>query len=104
MHIISRKAIQDFCKRHSTASESFEIWYRIVKNSEFKSFQDIRSLFPSADKVKNLVVFNIGGNNYRLVAFVAYKLKRLYIRHVLTHREYDDDKWKEDAWYKNTKK
>ncbi|MBF0290180.1 MAG: type II toxin-antitoxin system HigB family toxin [SAR324 cluster bacterium] len=102
MHIISYKKIREFCERHSKAETSLNHWYRIIRHEEFKNFADIKRVFSSADQVENFVVFNIGGNNYRLIAFVRYQLKRLFIRHILTHSEYDKEKWKEDIWFQNS--
>ena len=102
MHIISHKKIREFYEKHPKAESSLDNWYRIVKNENFKTFADVRCLFPSADLVGNFVVFNIGGNNYRLIAFIDYPMERLYIRHILTHGEYDKGKWKQDKWFRNT--
>ena len=63
-------------------------WYQVVGGSSFGSFNDIRKTFPSADWVQGLVVFNVGGNNYRLVAAVHFSTQRVYIRHVLSHADY----------------
>ena len=59
----------------------------------------LKAVFPSADVVKNkksesLTVFNIQGNNVRLIAAIHYNRNKLYIRNVLTHDEYDTEKWK----------
>ena len=54
------------------------------------------TLFPSADQVGKLTVFNIGGNTALLIAAIHYNRQKLYIRAVLTHEEYDEGKWKED--------
>jgi mRNA interferase HigB len=54
----------------------------------------LREILPSADKVGNLTVFNIGGNKIRLIAAIHYNTQCLYIRHVLTHKEYGKEKWK----------
>jgi len=67
----------------------------MVKKAEFKSFAEMRESFPSADQVGKLTVFNIGGNKVRLIAAIHYNRKRLYIRAVLTHEEYDQSKWRE---------
>lgn len=104
MHIISRKKIQEFCEKYPEARQSMDRWYIIVKKTEFGTFQDVKNLNPSADKVRNFTVFNIGGNKYRLIAYIRYGLKRLFIRYILTHKEYDQGKWKEDQWFANTKK
>jgi len=60
------------------------------------SFTDseLRTTFPSADWVEGLIVFNIGGNRYRLIAAIHFNRKRVYIRYVLTHEEYDQGAWR----------
>jgi mRNA interferase HigB len=95
--------IRDFCQLHPEAKEALDRWYQLVKKTDFQSFAQLKQFFPSADLVHNFVVFNIGGNKYRLIALIKYELKRLFIRYVLTHKEYDQEKWKEDTWYGNTK-
>jgi len=94
MHIISRKKIQEFCRVYPNASPSLEGWYRVVKHTTFGSFNDLRMTFPSADAVGSLVIFNIGGNNWRLVAAIHYNTHKIFIRHILTHDQYDEGKWK----------
>jgi len=94
VHIITRKRLLEFSKKHPNSSSSLDAWYRILKHSEIDSFTSLRRIFPSADKVDNLTVFNIGGNKIRLVAAVHYNTQCLYVRHVLTHKEYDKGKWK----------
>ncbi|MEA5620888.1 type II toxin-antitoxin system HigB family toxin [Cronbergia sp. UHCC 0137] len=70
-------------------------WYQLVKENEFTSFVELREMFPSADQVGKLTVFNIGGNKVRLIAAIHYNRQKIYIRAVLTHPEYDQGKWKE---------
>ncbi len=95
MHIITRKRLLDFSEKHPNTSTPLDTWYRIVKQSEILNFYELREIFPSADKVDNLTIFNIGGNKIRLIAAIHYNTQCLYIRHVLTHTEYDKEKWKE---------
>lgn len=66
-----------------------------MKGQEFGSFVELRDLFPSADQVGKLTVFNNAGNKVRLIAAIHYNRKKVYIRAVLTHGEYDEEKWKE---------
>ena len=94
MHIITRKRLLDFSEKHPKTAVALDTWYRIVKQSEIPNFSELRAIFPSVDKVGNLTVFNIGGNKIRLIAAIHYNTQCLYIRHVLTHSEYDKDKWK----------
>ena len=65
-----------------------------MDRSEFDSFDALRAAFPSADKVGDLIVFNIGGNKYRLITSIHFNRGKVYIRHVLTHRDYDRGTWK----------
>lgn len=87
MHIISRKKILDFALKYPDSSEPLDRWYRIIKSSNYSSFSDLRLSFPSADQVGRLTVFDIGGNKFRLVAFIVYPVKRIYIREIMTHKD-----------------
>jgi len=95
MHIITRRRLIDFTNKYPNCTTAFESWYRILKHSTISNFTELRAIFPSADQVEGLTVFNIGGNKARLIAAIHYNTQRLYIRHVLTHKEYDKNKWKE---------
>jgi len=95
MHVITRKRLFEFIQKHPDCGSAINAWYIIMKNSSFKSFSELRQLFPSADKVGNLTVFNIGGNKVRLIAALHYNTNKIYVRAVLTHSEYDKGKWKE---------
>ncbi|MBX3289181.1 MAG: type II toxin-antitoxin system HigB family toxin [Acidobacteria bacterium] len=94
-HIITRKRLNEFAARYPDTNNALVDWYRLMKKNNFDSVEDVRELFPSADKVGKLTVFNIGGNKVRLVAAMHYNRKKVYIRAVLTHKEYDNGKWKE---------
>ena len=94
MHIITRKRLLEFAEKHPDCSSALESWYRIVKRTNFNSFNNLRQTFPSADIVGNLTVFNIGGNKARLIAAIHYNTHRVYIRHILTHKEYDRGFWR----------
>ncbi|MEL7353812.1 MAG: type II toxin-antitoxin system HigB family toxin [Cyanobacteria bacterium P01_A01_bin.116] len=94
MHIISRKALRLFWGRYPDSEAPLCRWFQIVERTRFKNFADLRATFPSADQVGNLIVFNIGGNKYRLIASVHFNREKIFVRHVLTHQEYDKGKWK----------
>lgn len=94
MHVITRKRLLEFAKKHPDCSTALESWYRIVKRTNFPSFIELRQSFQSADKVDNLTVFDIGGNKARLIAAIHYNTQRIYIRHILTHKEYDRGSWR----------
>lgn len=90
MRIISGKALREFGEKHADARGPLDAWYRVVKGRNYESPHDLREDFPSASFLgARRTVFNIGGNKYRLVVDMRYDLGRVYIRHVLTHEEYD---------------
>lgn len=95
VHVITRRRLREFAARHREAAGQLESWYAIVSKTDFASFADIRRSFVTADKVGKFTVFDIGGNKYRLIAAIHYDRGKVYIRHVLTHAEYDRGKWKD---------
>jgi mRNA interferase HigB len=95
VHVITRKRLREFGDRHKDAEEPLRTWYAIVSKTDFESFADVKSVFSSADRVGKFTVFDIGGNKYRLITAVHYNRKKIYVRHVLTHAEYDRERWKE---------
>lgn len=94
MHVISRKALRLFWKKHPDSKLPLERWHQIVSKTTYRSFAELRRTFPSADLVEGFVVFNIAGNKYRLVASIHFNRQKVYVRHVLAHREYDQGGWK----------
>lgn len=95
MRIITRKRLNEFAEKHPDAKSALQRWYQLAKEGEFRSFADLQNTFGSADQVRNLTIFNIGGNKVRLVAAIHYNRRIIFIRAVLTHKEYDEGKWKE---------
>jgi mRNA interferase HigB len=95
MHIISRKSLQQFWTQHPDSQPSLSRWYKIMERSDFASFNELRLALPSADKVGDLIAFNISGNKYRPIVSIHFNRNKVYIRHVLTHAEYSRGAWKE---------
>ncbi len=68
MHIITRFRLTLFWEKHPNAETSLRLWYKLTTQAQWQNFAELRQVFPSSDQVGNLTVFNIGGNNYRLIA------------------------------------
>jgi mRNA interferase HigB len=96
MHIISRKSLREFWKTHPDAELPLRHWEAVVRRANWRDWADLKATYGSADKVEEYVLFNIGGNKYRLIAIVSYPKGKVYIRRVLTHKEYDRGTWKDD--------
>lgn len=94
MHVISRKALRQFWEQYPDSQTPLARWFKVMRHTEFLNFSELRATFPSADKVDDWIVFNIGGNKYRLITSIHFKRGKVYIRHVLTHPEYDRGDWK----------
>ena len=90
MVIITKGVIHVFAKKHSGAALPLNDWYEKVKESQWSKFSEVKLTFNSVDAIgSDRYVFNIGGNNFRIVAMIHFDIRTLYIRAILTHREYD---------------
>ena len=91
MVIISKSTLYEFAAAHSGVENAIDTWYRKTREADWSNFQDVKETFGTADYAGNdRYVFNIKGNNYRLVALIHFNRRTLYIRFIGTHREYDD--------------
>lgn len=89
MRVIAFSTIREFIKNHAEADKPLRDWYLKVSKANWKSLADIKKDFNSADYVGNdRYVFNIGGNNFRLVAIVLFLAHKAYIRFIGTHQDY----------------
>lgn len=83
--------------QHPDAVSPLDAWYRIAKKAEWGSIIDVRKTLSTADAVGTCTVFNIKGTTYRLIAWINYETQRVFIKHVLTHADYDKEDWKSDC-------
>ncbi|PHS04747.1 MAG: addiction module toxin RelE [Blastopirellula sp.] len=93
MRVISKARLIEFWARHSKAEAPLTHWHNHVKSksTEWKSYQDVKKDFDSVDKVDDCYVFDIGGNNFRLIAKIVREC--VYVLKIMTHKEYDRQKW-----------
>lgn len=92
MHIIAHRMLKEYYESPGKEDSrvALERWYDIAQRAEWHNFADIRCDFPSTDYVGNQhYVFNIRGNNYRLVVVIKFTIGRIFIRFIGTHEEYD---------------
>ena len=87
MDIIRQDRLIEFAQKHLNTRSSLTRWSRLMQERDYGSFEELRSVFPHADRVGNLTVFNIAGNSARLVTYIYYDQQRIYVRDVLTHAE-----------------
>jgi mRNA interferase HigB len=84
---------------HPDVSDTLYDWYRVTTKAEWKNLVDVQTVYPKAEAVGNFTVFNIKGNHYRLIVDIVYSSQRIYIKYVLTHAEYDKEKWKDGPYF-----
>lgn len=90
MVILIKKTLLVFAEKHPSATKSLNNWYEITKSSDWRKLSDIKNTFNSVDYVGNdRYVFNIKGNDYRIVTMIFFDKRTIYIRFVGTHTEYD---------------
>jgi mRNA interferase HigB len=94
MHVVSHKAIRNFCEEHPHARSAMDHWYRVAKRAAWSSLAEFKQSFSAADLVAPHVVFDIGGNKYRLIAEMNFARRVLFIRAIATHQEYMKGAWK----------
>ena len=99
MHIISYRCLREYSDKHSDCRSALDNWYKITSKANWSNLIEVQSIFPKAEAVGNFTVFNIKGNQYRLIVSTDYERKLIYIKYVLTHGEYDQEKWKNDPHF-----
>ncbi len=100
MRIISRRRLREFWEQHPDAEVPLTAWHKLVEEADWANFAQLRRVFPHADQVSvksgnTVTVFNIRGNKYRLVCSVVYPKHLVFTLMVMTHADYDREKWKD---------
>src|SRR5688572_21415027 len=90
MIIITKGAIHKFVIKHPRSAVPLNDWFEEAAQASWKNFQEVKSTFNTVDFIgQDRYVFDIGGNNFRLIAMIHFNIRTLYIRAILTHNEYD---------------
>jgi len=90
MNVIKRKTLVEYCTKYGDAKDQLKAWYHEADKAQWTGPQDIKDRYPSASLLrKNIVIFNIKGNRYRLVVKVDYQSQAVYVNWFGTHADYD---------------
>lgn len=89
MNALTLATLIAFWATYPDSEGALRAWYRQVRSREYSSYAEVKADFNSADWVDGLIVFNIGGNKYRLIVDPDFEFQRFYIQAVLTHKQYD---------------
>ena len=97
MKIINYPLVREFASKHPDSASALKAWYELASKSAWKNLVEVRHIYPHADLYKCCTIFNIGGNKYRLIAVVNYRAQVITINNILTHADYDKEKWKKNC-------
>ena len=89
MRIISERSIREFWQKHANAESSMREFIKVIRQSDWSSFTDVREVFANADYHNGFAIFNVGGNSYRIVGIIEYRLHIVFISSVLSHSDYN---------------
>jgi mRNA interferase HigB len=96
--VISQKAPREFAEVHADAASPLRAWFKLARHGRFLNLAELKRTFGSVDLVpvkgRSFYVFNIYGNTYRLMTAINFNTQRLFVRRILTHAEYDTERWK----------
>lgn len=99
MHVISYRRLREYAEKHADVRDVLDNWYKVASKAIWANLIEVQEVFPKAEAVSNFTVFNIKGNNYRLIVSIDYEQQLIYIKYILTHAEYDKEQWKNDAYF-----
>jgi mRNA interferase HigB len=88
--VVGEHKVTKFAKKHAASRRSLARFVELAQAAEWKHFTELKETFPAAGYVSGIVIFDIGGNKYRLTATVNYELQTLLIEEVLTHEQYNE--------------
>jgi mRNA interferase HigB len=97
LRVISKRRLRELWEQHADSGKPLQAWHKVAKSATWGSLVEVRRTYPQADPVGRCTVFNIGGNKYRLIVRIDYEWQTIYVRWVLTHKEYDKDDWRSDC-------
>ena len=96
--MISLRSLREFWSHHADAEMRLRAWHKTVSRGTWASLAEIRATFGRATAVhEDVTIFDVGGDKYRIIAGVDYEKQVVYVKHVLTHADYDREAWKKDA-------
>ena len=94
MHVISKRAWNKAVARDHSLEGPISEWHKVATHATWRNITEVKAVYPHADFVDPFTVFNIRGGHYRLIVKIEYRWKMIFVKHLLTHEEYDKGAWK----------
>jgi mRNA interferase HigB len=98
--VISYRTLREFAAEYSESLEPLKAWHKVASKTEWSNIAHVKAAYPHADSVGKCTVFNVGGNDFRLVVQIDFEAQIIYIKRVMTHAEYsrkDGRLWKKSC-------
>jgi mRNA interferase HigB len=95
LHVISKSAWRQAVGSDRKLETAIGEWHKIATCATWQNLVDVRKVYPHADFVDPFTIFNIKGNAYRLVVKIEYRWQMIFVKHLLSHAEYDRGAWKQ---------
>ncbi|MEH2294599.1 type II toxin-antitoxin system HigB family toxin [Nostoc sp.] len=99
MHLIAIRNLRIDAAQYADVKKQIDDWYATVKKVEWQNLEEVRQIYRDAEAVGNFTVFNIKGNDYRLIVGIDYENQTVYYKYFLTNAEYNKGKWKNDPYF-----
>ncbi|MBD2089025.1 type II toxin-antitoxin system HigB family toxin [Microcoleus sp. FACHB-1515] len=99
MRLISIRNLRNDASRYADAREQVETWFDKIKEANWQNLEDVRKVYKDAEAVGNFTVFNIKGNDYRLIVGIDYEFQTIYYKYFLTDADYSKNRWKNDPYF-----
>jgi mRNA interferase HigB len=93
VNVIAKLHLKKLIAKHPQVEDELLAWHKIARAADWASLPDVRRNFPSADLVGMVLIFDISGNRLRLITVASWRSKRIYVKALLTHKEYDRKEW-----------
>jgi mRNA interferase HigB len=94
VRIVGVSKLDEFARRHAGARKSLANWEKVVRPATWKNSEGIQRTFNSVDYAERKTIFDVGGNNFRLIALVDFEKQLVLVSDVMTHAEYEKERWK----------
>lgn len=95
VRLLGKNLLEEFIQKHRNSENSLRRWQKLIESTNYKNMSELKKTFQHADYVDGKTVFNVGGNKIRTITMIEYGIQQIIITHVLTHAEYDLNKWRE---------
>ena len=93
MNVISKPGLKRLIRKHPQSEAELLAWYKAARHASWNNLADVRTMFPAADLVGRVLIFNVLHNELRLIVVAVFQHQRLYVKALLTHKQYDRKEW-----------